>query len=70
MKTYDPAAAAKAQEAYCDAHEIPMFAPINCPRCGHGIYDPYPNPNLCYSVEDAGSKLITGCPYCHYSFVE
>ena len=65
-KTWDPAQAAKAQADYCEAHEMPMFAPADgwCNACGNNIYADS------FSVEEAGKKLITGCPICHHSFVE
>ena len=74
-KTYDPIKAAKAQESYCDQHEIPHFAPSDgyCYMCNRNIYSlgKYNDGSPCgISVEEASSKLITGCPYCHYSFVE
>ena len=76
--TYDPIEAAKAQERYCNEHEIPVFAPRNgwCHSCGRNIYEPYTyrgrEDNTYYgiSVEEAGSRLITGCPHCNHSFVE
>lgn len=57
--------AARAQEAYCDGQEAPMFAPRDgiCPACGRNIYE-------ALTVEQAGTRLITGCPLCHYSFLE
>lgn len=74
-KTYDPIKAAKAQDTYCDQHEIPHFAPSDgcCYSCGRNIYQlgKYSDGSPCgISVEEAGSRLVTGCPYCHYSFVE
>lgn len=73
---FDPTAAAKAQEAYCDQHEFPMYAPANgiCYRCGMNIYIPksFRDHDAVYgfSVEDASKQLITSCPHCNYSFVE
>jgi len=76
--TYDPIEAAKAQERYCNEHEIPVFAPRNgwCASCGRNIYEPYTyrgredHTYFGISVEEAGSRLITGCPHCNFSFVE
>lgn len=67
--------AEEAQEAYCDEHECPMFAPRGglCPRCGRDIYLPTNGPRgmvFGYSVEYAENHLITGCPHCNHSFVE
>lgn len=73
---YDAIAASAAQKAFCKERGIPMFAPDNgwCYRCGGNIYEPYTcrrgNDMVTYgiSVEDAGKRLITGCPLCHKSF--
>lgn len=75
-KTYDPTKAAKAQEAYCEQNEVPMFAPTSgiCCRCGKNIFDPitYRDHDKTYgiSVQDASTQLITSCHHCNYSFVE
>jgi len=79
--TYDPIKAAKAQEEYCNAHKAPIFAPSNgwCVNCGKNIYEPYkvrsfkskgdqPDRIFGISVEEAGSRLITGCPHCNRTF--
>lgn len=76
MKTYDTIKAAKAQEAYCDQHECPIFAPSDgiCPRCGKNIYEPHSfrdhDAVYGFSIEAAGNQLITHCDHCNYSFVE
>ena len=74
---FDPTEAAKAQEAYCDRNEVPMYAPANgiCYRCGRNIYDPityrgHENKTYGISVEVASRSLITSCPHCNYSFVD
>lgn len=72
---FDPKKAAKAQIAYCEHEEVPMFAPSNgqCFRCGRNIYLPTNGQSgrICgITVEQAGKTLITGCPHCCYSFVE
>lgn len=36
-----------------------------CPSCGCDIYG-----NGGYTAEDAAKELITGCPFCHRSYVE
>ena len=74
-KTFEPKAAAVAQEAYCNEHEIPMFVPIDgiCPRCSYNIYLPISNGHtqlFGISVEEAGERLITGCPHCNATFVD
>lgn len=73
-ETYDAAAASAAQKKYCEEHGYPVFAPLysspsfpgTCYKCHNNIYQA----NGGYSVELAGSGLITGCPFCHYSFCE
>lgn len=72
---YSPKMAIKAQERYCEEHEVPCFAPSNgrCPRCGHNIYLPTNGPDgavFGINVRDAGERMITACPHCCYSFVE
>ena len=72
---FNPTAAAKAQQDYCEAHEAPMFAPTGglCFRCGYNIYLPVNGSRGAVhgiTVEDAGKRLITSCPHCNYSFVE
>lgn len=72
---YNPKKAAKAQLAYCDQHEIPMFAPYDglCLRCGRSIYLPTNGSGGSvsgYTVEQAGSKHITGCPHCSATFCD
>ena len=70
VKTYNPALAVKAQEEYCDREDAPFFAPngrifYRCYYCNKNIYS-----EGGISVEDAGSRLITGCPFCHHSYVD
>lgn len=73
-KNFDPIKAAKAQEEYCDAHEIPMYAPHDgiCHRCGFNIYLPTNGSRgpLGISVSEADARLITSCPHCHATFVD
>jgi len=74
-KTYDPIKAAKAQEAHCNEIDAPHFAPRDgrCYSCNANIYRA-PNPEKGISggitVEEASVRLVTGCPFCHHSFVE
>ena len=78
--TYDPAKASVAQAEYCKKNNAPHFAPnwrngYRCYWCHHNIYQPLKSQwdgEMIdgISVEEAGSTLITGCPFCHYSFVE
>lgn len=60
--------ARKAQEAYCWEKKVPMYAPADglCPHCGANIYAG----DSAISPDMAGLHLITGCQYCHTSFVD
>lgn len=67
-RTYNSRQAAEAQKKYCSENKVPVFAPgewskYRCIRCFHDIYR-----EGGISVEEAGKKLITGCPFCNYSF--
>lgn len=72
----DPAKAAAAQARYCKTRDVPHFAPSGgrCYRCHAQIYENlktaegYISHGI--SVWEAGHRLVTGCPHCHYSFVE
>lgn len=75
--TYDAQAADEAQERYCQETHYPHFAPRSgrCFRCNQNIYlsgksrfSGRPMPGI--SVEEAGKKLIIGCPYCNWSYRE
>lgn len=69
IKVYDRPAAVEAQREYCDEHGLPMFIPENalthCPSCGKNIFG-YGG----ITVREAGERLITGCPFCSFSFCE
>ena len=68
---YNSELAKEAQLRYCDEHRLPDFAPHDgiCFRCGANIYEPK-NGSRAISVEEAGSKLITGCPNCSWSYCD
>lgn len=80
MMTYDPKAAVAAQKKYCEENNAPFFAPnemigFRCYYCNHNIYLPVRSPITCevidgVSVEEASKRLITGCPFCHHSYVD
>lgn len=55
------------QEAFCARRGVPMFAPASgvCPNCGRQIFG-----GEGYREEQAGSELITGCPYCSKTFCD
>lgn len=72
---YNPRKANRAQEAYAEAHELPVFAPSDgiCCHCGRNIYLPIHDVGakvLGITVQEAASGLITRCPHCSYSFTE
>ena len=75
-QTYNTALAVEAQNNFCEEHNLPNFAPGldgKCYRCNCDIYRPFTHPDgsvTGITVEQAKSKLITGCPHCNYSFVE
>lgn len=61
---FDSIKAHMAQVKYCKDNHLPHFAPNRfCYRCNRDIY-------LKISVEKAGSRLITGCPYCHRTYCD
>jgi len=57
-----------AQKEYCEINKAPHFAPLTgrCWNCRRNIYEGERG----YSVERAGSSLITGCPHCHRSYCD
>lgn len=71
---YDSVEAYKAQKKYCDENNLPLFVNKHCPLCGKDVFGMYRKSNDEYrygfSVEVASSTLITGCPFCNYSFCE
>lgn len=70
MEHYNISEAIDAQKRYCKENEFPHFAPRNgrCYRCNQNIYKEINGYGI--SVEAAGTKLITGCPHCSWSFCE
>ena len=56
-----------AQKAYCKETGLPFFAPNDgiCYRCKKNIFSSDE-----ITLDYARNKLITGCPYCCYSFCE
>lgn len=57
----------QAQKNYCNTHDAPQFAPTSgyCFHCGNPIYG-----GRGYSLEQAKSTLITGCPFCRKSYCD
>lgn len=68
-KHFDTEAAIKAQRDYCDRKGAPYFAPLYDGRCFSCYANIFAAPHG-ISVEEAGSRLITGCPYCGRTYVD
>lgn len=72
--TFNIQLACVAQANFQKENGYPDFAPKSgrCFRCGRNIYDliEIGTRKTGISVEKASSELITGCPHCHYSFVD
>ena len=54
------------QRSFCDKRDIPVFMPTRgyCYSCGRDIIDYYIKAGL-----KGDEEVVTGCPYCYYSFV-
>ncbi len=54
-----------AQKIYCKNRKVPFFAPKDgvCESCHRQIFNRI-------SLDFASQRLITGCPYCHKSYVD
>lgn len=73
-----PADAVKAQEQFCEEHNVPLFAPAFgiCPHCGKNIYASHKRffplrgeyYDMGITVAQAASHHITYCPMCNYAF--
>lgn len=75
-----------AQRKYCKATGLPHFAPDNgiCWSCHRNIYQLYGHKGrdwelidgevydyiTGYTNEEAGTKLITGCPHCNRTYCD
>jgi len=76
VETFDLVKANEAQENYCKENSYPHFAPISrCYKCSQNIYGKEGkarNGKMIsgISVEKAGSELITGCPFCNWSYCD
>lgn len=51
------------QKKYCISVRSPLFAPEYCYNCGKDVYERL-------SEKKCKSEVLTGCPHCHYSFVD
>ena len=65
QETFNTKQAIDGQKKYCIKMEFPHFAPTNgrCYSCHNNIYERI-------SAERASTTLITGCPFCHYSYCD
>lgn len=53
---------AEAQKEFCRINGLPNFAGRGgCHSCGKNVYESM-------TLKECSSDLITGCPYCQYSF--
>ena len=76
--TCDIRRAEEAQKRLCEERGVPFFVPPGgvCPRCGRNVYtrecvcSRIGARNLSVNLEVVDAELITGCPFCHVSFVE
>lgn len=73
-KTYDIRKSCEAQAKYLRDTGTPDFPPANgrCWRCGKNIYEQIDHGTYKsgISVEEASTRLVTGCPHCHRSYVD
>ena len=54
----------QAQEEYCERKNVSFFAPKDyCYACRKNIWKKI-------TIEEASTELITGCPYCAYSYCD
>lgn len=51
------------QLTYCKENKVPCFCSIFCYNCNKDIFKKI-------TEELSKTTLITGCPYCNYSFVD
>lgn len=74
QKHFNVAEAIAAQRKYCEEKKMPHFAPRDgvCWRCYRNIYKPVNHGPYTtgISVEDAGNRLVTGCPHCCRSYCD
>lgn len=77
--SFDVRESIKAQEEFCSRNGAPLFAPAwgFCYRCGEQIYKEKKQTGwngreytTGISTEEAGKRLITGCPHCKKSFCD
>ena len=82
-ETYDASKAIAAQREYVKESGAPHFAPEHghCWSCGQNIYASKVKKRINFkgeeieqesgiTVEEAGSKLITGCPHCNRCYCD
>ena len=51
------------QRLYCRSKNTPLYAPNSCCHCSRNFWSRI-------SYEQCKNELITGCPFCNWSFVE
>ena len=58
----------EAQVAFCRAHRLPVMVPAYgiCNACGADVFRGRDG----YRLGEAGSRLITSCPWCGKSFCD
>jgi len=81
LPKYNKVKAIAAQKKFIKENGGPYFAPRGgvCWKCKRNIYEPFTRTVIDpfgkekeittgISVEEAGSRLVTGCPHCHRSY--
>lgn len=76
-KTFNVTESKEAQAEYCNENKAPHFAPKSgvCWNCNKNIYEELPHKYhssiMCgISIEEAKSRLVTGCPHCNRSYCD
>ena len=71
---FDVEKSIEAQNKYCKDNSVILFAPYDgeCFCCGRQIYEPRKLGDEIrgYTIKEASETLITGCPFCHRSYVD
>lgn len=57
--------AKESQEKFCHDKKLPMFAPDHCWRCHKDVFGKHG-----VTEEEAESRHIIYCPFCHKSFID
>lgn len=71
---FDVEKSIKSQDEYCKDNSVMLFAPYDgeCFYCGRQIYEARDLGDEIrgYTTKEASETLITGCPFCHRSYVD